>query len=117
MLTKRQKKTVTRELRDRYQRLSKKEKTIFLNEFIQLTRYNRSYAARALRIKEVLGYMNIAGKRIKYVADNRKIKRKKTKIYDVKKEIAVVKKSFIFFSENNVHPIDIPQCFMYKKYK
>jgi len=53
MLNMGQKKAVTRELRDRYQRLSKKEKTIFLNEFIQLTRYNRSYAARALRIKEV----------------------------------------------------------------
>ena len=51
----RQKKAVTRELRDRYQRSSKKEK--------------------------VLGYVNISGKRIKYVADNRKIKRKKKKIY------------------------------------
>jgi hypothetical protein len=58
----RQKKAITRELRDRYQRLSKKGKTIFLNEFIQLTRYNRSYAARALRIKEVLAYMNIGVK-------------------------------------------------------
>jgi len=77
-----QKKAVTRALRDRYQRLSKKEKTIFLNEFIQLTRYNRSYATRALRIKEVLGYMIIAGKRVKLVRDNRKIKRKKKKIYD-----------------------------------
>ena len=67
MLTMKQKKAVTRELRDRYQRSSKKEKIIFLNEFIQLTRYNRSYAARALRIKEVLGYMNIAGKRVKLV--------------------------------------------------
>ena len=82
MLNMGQKKAVTRELRDRYQRLSKKEKTIFLNEFVQLTRYNRSYAARALRIKEVLGYLNMAGKRIKYVADKREIKRKKKKIYD-----------------------------------
>ena len=54
MLTMGQKKAVTRELKDQYQRLSKKEKAIFLNEFIQLTRYNRSYAARALRIKEVV---------------------------------------------------------------
>ena len=76
MLTMRQKKAVTKELRDRYQRLSKKEKIIMLNEFIRLTGYNRSYAARALRIKEVLGYMNIGGKRIKYVAD-RKSKREK----------------------------------------
>ena len=83
MLTMRQKKAVTRELRDRYQRLSKKEKTIFLNEFIQLTSYNRCYACQVLNMKKekVLGYMNIAGKRIKYVADNRKIKRKKKKIY------------------------------------
>jgi hypothetical protein len=77
----RQKKAVTRELRDQYQRLSKKEKTIILNEFIQFTRHNRSYTARALRIKEVSGYINIASKRLKSVRDNRKIKRKK-KIYD-----------------------------------
>ena len=82
MLTMRQKKAVTRELRDRYQRSSKKEKTIILNGFIQLTGYNRSYAARALRIKEVLGYMNIGGKRVRLVRDKRKIKRKKKKIYD-----------------------------------
>jgi len=82
MLTMGQKKAVTRELRDRYQRLSKKEKTIFLNEFVQLTGYNRSYAARALRIKKVLGYMNIAGKRVRLVRDKRKIKREKKKIYD-----------------------------------
>jgi len=79
----RQKKAVTtRGLKDRYQRLSKKEKAIFLNKFIQLTRYNRSYAARALRIKKVLRYLNMTGKKIKYIADNRKVKREKKKIYD-----------------------------------
>ena len=79
MLTMGQKKAITKELRDRYQRLSKKEKTIFLNEFIQLTRYNRCYAYQILNVKKekVLGYLNIAGKRIKYVVDKRKIKRKK----------------------------------------
>jgi hypothetical protein len=81
MLTMRQKKAVTRELRDRYRKSSKKEKTIMLDEFIRLTRYNRSYAARALRLKEVLGYMHIGGKRVRLVRDKRKIKRKK-KIYD-----------------------------------
>ena len=55
---------------------------MLLNELIQLTRYNRSYAARALRIKEVLGYMNIGAKKVRLVRDNRKIKRKKKKIYD-----------------------------------
>jgi len=53
-----------------------------LDEFIRLTRYSRSYAARALRLKEVLGYMHIRGKRVRLVRDKRKIKRKKKKIYD-----------------------------------
>ena len=79
----RQKKAVTKELKDRYQRASKKEKGMMLNEFIRLTGYNRCYACQILKKKErVLGYLNIAGKRIKYVADKRKIKRKKKKIYD-----------------------------------
>ena len=80
----RQKKAVTRELRDRYQRSSKKEKSIILNGFIQLTGYNRCYACQVLYVKKekVLGYLNIAGKRIKYIAGKRKIKRKKKKIYD-----------------------------------
>jgi hypothetical protein len=82
MLTMRQKKAVTRELRDRYRKSSKKEKTIMLDEFIRLTRYSRSYAARALRLKEVLGYMHLGGKRVRLVRDKRKIKRKKKKIYD-----------------------------------
>jgi len=82
MLTMRQKKAITKELKDRYQRSSKKEKTIILNGFIQLTRYSRSYAARALRIKEVLGYMNIGGRRVRLVRDKRKVKRKKKRIYD-----------------------------------
>jgi hypothetical protein len=80
----RQKKAVTRELKDRYQRSSKKEKTIMLDEFIRLTSYNRSYAARALRLKEVLGYVHIGGKRVRLVRDKKKIKRAKKKIYDKK---------------------------------
>ena len=84
MLTMRQKKAVTRELRDRYQRASKKEKTMMLNEFIRLTGYNRCYACQVLKAKKekVLGYMNIGGKRVRLVRDKRKIKREKKKIYD-----------------------------------
>lgn len=89
MLTIRQKKAVTRGLRDRYQKLSKREKSMMLNEFIRLTGYNRSYAARTLRIKRVLDYINIAGKGIKYVAD-RKTKRKKKRFYN--KEVFMVLK-------------------------
>ena len=84
MLTMRQKKAVTKELKDRYQRSSKKEKGFILDEFTQLTRYNRCYACQILKIKKdkLLGYINIAGQRVKYIADHGKIKRKKKKIYD-----------------------------------
>ena len=68
MLTMRQKKAVTRELRDRYRRASKKEKGMMLNEFIQISGYNRCYACQILNVKKVLGYLNITGKRIKYIA-------------------------------------------------
>ncbi|MCK4241494.1 MAG: transposase, partial [Candidatus Atribacteria bacterium] len=96
MLTMRHKKAITKELRDRYQRASKKEKTMMLDEFIRLTGYNRSYAARVLRIKRVLGYLNIAGKRIKYVAD-KKIKREKKKFYD--KEVFIALKKILIICD------------------
>jgi len=75
-----QKKAVTKELQDRYRKSSKKEKIVLLDELIQLTGYNRFYAARVLRRKELLGYLNIAGKRVKYLASKRK--RKKQRFYD-----------------------------------
>ena len=49
MLTMGQKKAVTRESRNRYQKSSKKEKSLMLDEWIPLTGYNRSYTARVLR--------------------------------------------------------------------
>jgi hypothetical protein len=51
-----------------------------LNEFIQITGYNRSYAARVLRKKKVLGYLTINDKRVKYTLSGQK--RKKQKYYD-----------------------------------
>ena len=80
MLTMEQKKAVTKELQDRYRKSSKKEKIVMLDELIQLTGYNRSYAGRVLRRKEVLGYLNIAGQRVKYLAPGRK--RKRQRFYD-----------------------------------
>ena len=80
MLTMTQKKAVTRQLQDRYQKSSKKEKIVMLNEFIQITGYNRSYAARVLRKKKVLGYLTINDKRIKYTLSGKM--RKKKKYYD-----------------------------------
>ena len=54
MLTMRQKKAVTRELRDRFRKSSKKEKTIMLDEFIRLTRYNRSLGLNI----SILGFLH-----------------------------------------------------------
>ena len=75
-----QKKAVTKELQDRYRKCSRKDKNVMLNELIQLTGYNRSYAARVLRRKEVFGYLNIAGQRVKYVALAKRKRRANTMI-------------------------------------
>ena len=83
MLTMGQKKAVTRQLQDRYQKSSKKEKIVMLNEFIQITGYNRSYAAQILRKKKVLGYLTIDDKRIKYTLSGKKKKKKKHYDQDV----------------------------------
>ena len=71
---------VTGELRDRYQKAKKREKITILNEFTQLTGYNRSYLARTLRKKKILWYLSIGNKRIKYVTGDKG--RKKKRYYD-----------------------------------
>jgi hypothetical protein len=45
-LTMKEKKAVTRQIRSRYQKSKRKEKSDILNEFIQLTGYNRKYARK-----------------------------------------------------------------------
>jgi hypothetical protein len=69
MLTMRQKNAVTRELQER--------KTVILNEFIRLTDYHRSYAAQVLRKKKILGYLSVAGQKVKYGASGQKRKKMK----------------------------------------
>jgi len=49
MLTMRQKQAVTRELKAGYKKAGKKKKGGMLNDFCELTGYNRAYAARLLR--------------------------------------------------------------------
>ncbi|MBM3699948.1 MAG: transposase, partial [Actinobacteria bacterium] len=66
MLDMRQKKAITKELRDRYNRATKKKKGLMLDEFCAITGYNRSYASSILKIKKdkVLGYVKTGGKTI-----------------------------------------------------
>jgi hypothetical protein len=79
MLDMRQKKAVTKELKKRYNRASKKKRTIMLDEFCAVTGYNRCYASWILKFKKdkVLGYVKTGGKTIKFVADKKKKGKKK----------------------------------------
>ena len=90
MLTMRQKMAVTGELRDRYQKSKKREKTTILNEFTKLTGYNRSYASQILNQSKLLGYVHVAGQTIKYIRDHKK-RRKKKRYYDEDVLIALKK--------------------------
>lgn len=99
MLDMRQKKAVTKELKKRYDKATKKKKSIMLDEFCATTRYNRSYASWILKIKKdkVLGYMKTGGKRIKFVAAKAKAQKKgrpRIYTYDV---FLVLKKIWVIF--------------------
>jgi len=84
MLAMRHRKAITADTRKRYAKAKKKEKTIILDQLIAITGYNRTYAARILRLTEgkVIGYSRIGGRKIKYViGKNKRIKRKTVRIY------------------------------------
>jgi len=84
MLTMREKKALTAEIQNRYNKASKKTKVGILDEFTTTTGYNRNYAARILRLKvgKVIGYTRMGGKKIKYVIGKRKRKKyRKPRIY------------------------------------
>ena len=77
-----QKKAITRELQNRYQKAKKKEKVMILDEFTQITGYNRCYASQILGKRKILGYVKIDGEKIKYVQDHHKSRRKRNRYYD-----------------------------------
>ncbi len=84
MLTMREKKALTAEIQNRYNKASKKVKAGILDEFTTNTGYNRNYGARILRLKagKVIGYTRMGGKKIKYVIGKRKKKKyRKPRIY------------------------------------
>jgi len=84
MLDMKQKQAITKELKTRYNKAAKKEKVKILDEFTALTGYNRCYASCILKIRKekVLGYITTGGKRIKYVLEKKKKKKRdRAKIY------------------------------------
>ena len=79
-LTMREKKTITKALAERYKKANKKHKGIILDEFTELTGYNRSYLSYVLRIygKKIRIFTNKI-----IIADiTGKTRRENKKIYD-----------------------------------
>lgn len=78
MLTMREKRALTAEIQNRYNKATKKQKGRILDEFCATTKYNRVYAAKILRLMagKVIGYLGAGNKRIKYVIGKSKKKRK-----------------------------------------
>jgi len=80
-LTMTEKQAVTKQLALEYRRATKKEKGKILDSVIQLTQYNRSYAARVLRQRAratVLGRGTAGGVRVTLVEDERTKRRKQS---------------------------------------
>jgi len=90
-LTMKERKAVTRELATRYQRATKKERGLILGEFVELTGYNRSYAAYLLRNWGRRLRVGIEGRDVVMVlGGKRKSKRRKSKRkYDQKVLLAL----------------------------
>jgi hypothetical protein len=62
-LTMKEKRTITKEVAGRYRRVSKKGKGAILDEFIELTGYNRAYASHVLHNQGVVKYVpRVAGR-------------------------------------------------------
>ena len=79
-LTMREKQAVTKQLALSYRKASKREKGETLDWLVELTGYNRSYAARVLRQRakpKVLGRLKAGGVNITLVEDGRRKRRKR----------------------------------------
>jgi len=122
MLNMRQKKAVTKELKKRYSKATKKKKSIMLDEFCATTGYNRSYASWILKIKKdrVLGYMKTGGRRIKFVAAKAKAKKKgrpRIYTYDVFLALKRIWVIFDFICSKRLAPFMAEAVAKLKKHK
>ena len=87
-LTMKERRKITAETAGRYQKASKKEKSLTLNWFTELTGYNRSYASHLLSLQG--RKINLKPK-LRLKADLRvKVKRKRETIYDEKVKEALL---------------------------
>ncbi|MBI5188960.1 MAG: transposase family protein, partial [Nitrospirae bacterium] len=81
-----EKKAVTKEVAKRYQKASKKQKGVILNEFIALTGYNRCYASYVLRNSGKRVLVRVKGKIVAVILGHprQKTVRQRKRIYDEK---------------------------------
>ena len=93
-----EKKAVTREFKPRYQKASKKEKKVLLDEFTRLTGYHRKYAVRLLNakpVKQVLVYMG--GKTVKFKPEKKRPSNRKGKRVYTDEVIRALRLVWTFF--------------------
>jgi len=118
----RQKKAITAEVSKRYIKAIKKDKGKILDEFCATTNYNRTYAARILRLSpgRIIGYSKIGGKKVKYVIGKaKKIRRVRKKIYtyDVFLALRKIWTIFDFICSKRLKPFMTEAIKKLKKHK
>jgi hypothetical protein len=79
-----EKKAVTKEVAKRYQKASKKQNGVILNEFVALTDYNRSYASYVLRNLGKRVLIRVKGETVAVILGQprQKATRRRKRIYD-----------------------------------
>ena len=122
MLTMREKKVLTKEIQDRYGKATKKTKGKILDEFCEITGYNRVYAARILRLSvgRIIGYTRSGGKKIKYVIGKRKKKktvRPRIYTYDVFLALRKIWAVFDFICSKRLAPFMAEAAAKLEKHK
>jgi len=108
-LTMKEKQAVTKQLALEYKRARKKEKGKILDMVIELTGYNRSYAARVLRQRarpKVLGRGKLRGVTITLVEDERTRRKKLLEISSatIDRLLSPVKKRYQLRARSNTKP-------------
>ena len=97
-LTMKEKKAITREYKPRYQKATKKEKKILLDEFLRLTGYHRKSAVRLLSlkpVKQIVLYKN--GTAVKLKPEKKRPANRKGKLIYSDEVIAALRVLWIFF--------------------
>ena len=97
-LTMKEKQAVTREYKPRYQKATKNEKKMLLDEFVRLTGYHRKSAVRLLHakpVKQIMLYKN--GKALKLKPEKKRTSNRKGKRSYSDDVIAALRVLWIFF--------------------